>query len=91
MMYKEEVCRFDDSPDTVNYATFRHRLLPIVANKKNIDIDALMSKLAHFEELSHPEIYAHVAVSLINFHSEVSNVMLSFLLGCNFNCSAYNL
>ena len=36
----------------------------MAAEKKNLTIDQLISKLAHYEELAHPELYAHVEVSL---------------------------
>lgn len=61
-MYKEETTRFEDSLPTVNFAAFRNRLLPLVAEKKNLTLDQLMSKLAHYEENTHPELYERVEV-----------------------------
>lgn len=62
LLYKEETSRFEDSSSEVNFAAFRNHLLPIVAEKKNMTIDQLLKRLAHFEEAAHPDLYSHLEV-----------------------------
>jgi hypothetical protein len=68
MLYQEEIPKPDDDVEaSVNYGEFRNRLIPVVAEKKNLTTDQLMSKLAHYEELAHPELYKQVEVITVDY------------------------
>lgn len=63
MMFNEVIPKpLDDSPRSVNYGQFRSILIASVAEKKNLTSDQLMSKLAHYEEHAHPELYRAMEV-----------------------------